>query len=194
MQHQNRAWPHQESEELVAHGAKGAVVGLTNTQTLTNKTLTTPVINSATGVGQAKVVRKTADETVNNSAVLQNDDHLSFAIGANEIWAIDMMLIMSMASATPDLLFTFTLPASASMIVFAQSYASGGLISNAKGTTPGTGIGIGVDNSNPVVLIQATLVNSATSGTVQFQWAQNIATAEDSKILANSWIVAHRLA
>jgi len=30
--------PYQESEELVAHGATGAVVGTTNTQTLTNKT------------------------------------------------------------------------------------------------------------------------------------------------------------
>ena len=48
--------PFQTSEELVAHGAKGAVVGLTNTQTLTNKRITkrtgtvashaTPTINT----------------------------------------------------------------------------------------------------------------------------------------------------
>ena len=33
-----------------------------------------------------KITYKTADQTVNNSAVLQNDDHLLLAVGANEVW------------------------------------------------------------------------------------------------------------
>jgi hypothetical protein len=41
-----------------AHGATGAVVGTTNTQTLTNKTLTTPIINgpTITATGQTPVI------------------------------------------------------------------------------------------------------------------------------------------
>jgi hypothetical protein len=39
------------------------------------------------GSGNVTTVIKTANETVTNSASLQNDDQLSFPVGANESWA-----------------------------------------------------------------------------------------------------------
>src|SRR4030042_1672706 len=71
-----------------------------------------------------KIVRKTADETVNNSIALQNDDHLLFAIGANEVWDVTLMLLVTTPSVTPFFKIGWSYPASCLMFWGLPSFTS----------------------------------------------------------------------
>ena len=151
---------------------------------------------SGTGVfsvpagGGPTIVRKTADEIVYNSNTLQNDDHLLFAVAANEIWEFEVFIIgISAASTTPDIKVGWSVPTGASM-----------LWNSIEDVTENNAL----PETYPIVLPQSTgktlrrlsgvVIVGATAGNVNMMWAQNTKTAENTKILTNSHIIAHKLA
>lgn len=137
------------------------------------------------------VLRKTSDETVNNSTTLQNDDDFSFSVGGNEVWYVEIHAGVQILAAS-DFKFTFTLPSGATMSVQAMVADAGTNIRGADGTTPGSAI-IFISATNPTMLhIWAQFTISSTAGTAQFQWAQNSAVAEDTKILTRAFMLFAR--
>lgn len=144
-------------------------------------------------------VRKTADETINNSAALQNDDHLAFTIGASEVWTARYALFAVAGSQTADLQVAFTVPASATLLWNAFGIrGTDALLTNHGAITAG-GTALTIQNGavgSPIYLITIDLyvAGGGTGGTVQMQWAQGVATASDSTIKAGSHLVAQRIA
>lgn len=141
-----------------------------------------------------RAIRKTADETVNNSAVLQSDDHLLFAIEASEVWAVQVFLIYQ-ASAVADIKVAWSVPSGATGS-HTSMFNAGGPVNTWNATALGTALrqdGAGV--AVPVIaMLWATIVNSTTAGTVNLQWAQNSAEATNAQVLTNSWLLGWRLA
>ena len=197
----------------VAHGATGSVVGTTNSQTLSGKTLTSPVINTVISgtafldeddmvsnaadkvVSQQSLVAylptqvitlldKTSDETVNNSDTLQDDNDLTFSVAANKNYAVWGTLLVD-SGTTPDVKVQWSLPASATFdgVIQLTTVAIGEMAESAATAIAGVGAGTPVS-----AFFQGVLKVESTGGTAVIQWAQDNAGMSDTKMLEGSWM------
>ena len=137
-------------------------------------------------------IRKTADETVNNSKALQNDDHLLFAVTATEVVSFAVVLKFISATATPSLQVSFAVPAGGSVVL--HSSADIGVLAATTGVLAGGSAFVFDTNASArYAILWGLYVAGGTAGNVQLQWAQNVATVEDTKILTNSHILKNTI-
>ena len=143
-----------------------------------------------------ELVLKTADETVNNSSVLQNDNHLFFPVAANELWMFQLNVWVSSPSAAPDLKFAFTGPAGATgKYGFHAAMSAGSDASNRTANAlAATIVWLWPNTPAPgLMTISGFIRNGANAGNLQFQWAQNTPTAQDTKVLQDSHLILYKL-
>jgi len=136
---------------------------------------------------ETRVALKAADQTVNNSDVLEDCDDLKLEVGANEVWGF-FLFILQISGATPDIKFGWTVPDSCTMKWTDLNHASPGTLLSELLTYTHPGAGV-----NQHLAIDGLIVASSTPGTVQLQFAQNTAEVSDTKVLANSYLVAWKL-
>lgn len=139
-------------------------------------------------LGIPLIARKSADQTLNQSSTtLQNVTEMVFAVGANEVWVFDFFILINSGS-TPDFKYGFDLPSGGAVY---KIYNWGNLQTFTSIPSANTLTTTGIDQYYRMNLLY---IGSSTAGNVQFQAAQNTADASDTKVLANSFIIAHRLA
>jgi hypothetical protein len=139
------------------------------------------------------IVRKTADETVNNSATLQNDDELLFAIAANEVWEFEFVII-HIGNTTADIKFAVTCPAGATIQYRHIGKDASGTMEEDMADASGEAVSAAGYTTNSITKVEGIVANAGTAGSLQLQWAQNTKTVVNTKVLANSCLIAHKLA
>lgn len=133
--------------------------------------------------------RKTVDETVNNSAVLQDDDELFVALAASTTYRIALDLVWN-SGTTPDFKYDWTVPSGATGLytVTATSGAAlflGSLAFASGGNLDGSG-------SDLFSRFEGELVTT-NAGTLRLRWAQVAATVSNTVVRAGSLLVATKV-
>jgi hypothetical protein len=148
-----------------------------------------PTISSTTTGTIIK--RKSADESVNNSATLQNDDELFLPMAANDSMQVEGYIDAQGFSGGKDFKISFSVPAGATLNIYAnwnQHGAVGQAVFKATGDASGT-----IDY-NPVapleqgVIFFGTVVTGNTAGNVQLTWAQFSASTTSNTFKAGSYM------
>ena len=132
---------------------------------------------------------KSASETVNTSDVLQNDDALLFAVTANQECTFTFTALIDIKAAS-DFKYTFTVPSGAIILGFEGTvhWRDGAAVAADVGQDL-TAIGTMTTSSpstNFLLSGEAVVLVGANAGNVQFQWAQNTSTAEDTIVRLGS--------
>lgn len=138
-------------------------------------------------------VVKAADETINNDNTLQDDDELTFAIGANETVLAEFLVFYSSAT-TADIKLSVEGPAGSAgtvgydVLLSNVSNTYGSIYRGALplgGTVGPGGAGVG---TKVFARLVAVIRNGETEGNVVLRWAQNSAEATDTVVHADSTI------
>jgi hypothetical protein len=145
-----------------------------------------------------QIARKTADENLASSTVLQNDDHLLHALAANGIYTFRGML-RYLADQATDIKVAFTVPAGATLLwgspgpdISVTSAAGSGYW--ATGNVSGANLDFGGLGGTGILHLQGIVVMGATAGNLQLQWAQRVSSATNITVYTNSFLILERVA
>ncbi len=137
-----------------------------------------------------KPINETDNNVSNPGAALQPDNHLTFALAANETWTY-RFVVQANSPAAADMKFSVTAPVGATCV-------SG--VSNAEDTVTvanlacaaSSGI-MNTDGAANLYEVTGTVVNGANAGSVTLNWAQNTPQAANTTVYAGSYVTALRM-
>lgn len=158
----------------------GNFASLAGTETLTNKTLTSPII---TGIGNEQSLFKTADETLVSSPGPQNDDHLFFSVEAMAKYLFEGTLFTTIGAG--GLAIGLSGPTLVAMKLGANDLNNQYI----NGYSPAILIGL---VSNCVQI--SGYIQCSAAGVVNLQWTQATSDVAGTTLRLGSFLRARRVA
>lgn len=132
------------------------------------------------------IVHSIADQIVSDSDVLVDAARLVIPLAANQILAVKFTGFL-IATAVADIKFAFDIPAGCvGRWVGGELRSAQNLLTAAIAVTTSAG-------TNAICIFNAIVVNGATAGDLQLQFAQNVAEVSNTTLFAGSNLVAHRV-
>jgi hypothetical protein len=139
---------------------------------------------------QPLFARKTADETINNVAVNQNDDHLFMSVIANAVYEFHGEMRYT-TNSTANIKIAWSFPTGTTMRYSAHvvpvgltTWATFPLIQSDA---------LAGDDSASLITFTGLIIVSTTPGIVQLQWSQNTANVSNTTVSAGSYLRLQRM-
>lgn len=151
--------------------------------------------------GYWTTVVKSANESVTNSSVFQNDNELFFTVddNGNYVWELDIVCITASASGVPDIKFksaTFNANDQGGMSISDYYDTANAFTSRTSAVLGTTFTASAGPNSakRQIIHIRAWITVVGAAGTMDFQWAQNTSDTNATTVLAGSTLRWRKLA
>lgn len=142
------------------------------------------------------IAYKTATQSVVSSTTPVNDNHLALAVAANTTYRVELYMNTSSGLSVGDLSWKLTGPTAAVLNMF----VAGGDTTAGASTGPLSiqnlvlnSLASGTARYSPTWAV-GTLVTSATAGTLQLLWAQNVSDTTATLMNVGSYMYLTRLA
>ncbi len=139
---------------------------------------------------------KATDTTKNNSTTLSNDADLKFPILNGETWQFEVFGAFTSAASDVGVDVSMSGPTTTFVILRADGqWWSSALTANPYETTLGNRLGhkFFTFYTQGIGILMTGIVKASADGTMNFEWSQNVATVEDTKLKANSYLKAWRI-
>lgn len=143
------------------------------------------------------LAQKTSTESVTSSTTLQNDDQLAVSVLANAGYRLTAVIRYDGVTGG-DIKIGWTGPSGCAFDYAANALGTAAVVYTDDQQFPGNisstptfgAVGVGTTAS---IHIEGLVEVGATSGTLQFQWAQGTSNATATRVLGDSYIVLQRL-
>lgn len=154
------------------------------------------------GQGQYEVAVKSADESVTNSTTMQDDDHLTVPVAANQRYMFELVLHVIPDDTTCGFKWLFSFPAAASGFYIGHRRQADDALGSAssdffaaRAIENECGGGIAFTADGMVHIITGSLTTGANAGNLLLRWAQTAANGAGIKttLKAGSWMRLQRV-